>query len=68
MQVLRLAALAQDDMCGGRDRCCWAEGTEAVEDGLDADDVALGLRHLGVVEEEPAVGGDLLRERQLGGE
>jgi len=46
----------------------WAEGAEGVEDGFDADDVALGLRHLGVVEEEPAIGGDGLGERQLGGQ
>src|SRR6185437_4050734 len=31
---------------------------EGFEDGFRADDVALGLRHLGVVEEQPAVCGD----------
>ncbi len=44
------------------------EAAEGVEDGLGADDVAAGLGHLRLFEEEPAVGLYFLWQREAGGE
>ena len=61
--VAEAAVLAEDDFA--QQEIAQGVGAHHLADGLGAHDVAARLAHLVVLEEQPAVGEDALRQRQI---
>ncbi len=66
-EVLLVLPVSVGERCAGPVDGLGLEAAEGVEDGFGADDVAAGLGHLRLFEEEPAVGLNFLWEWKAGG-